>query len=151
MPPSRSPCACSPCVLPSSRASARSPPHLARPLPRSFTPDYVCYHELILTTKEYMQCVTSVSAEWLAELGPMFFSIKGTRQERLRKKKAKKDQFSEDAAKMQAKEEVEAQAKADALALAAAQATPHNRVAYAATPMRGAAAARRRKGAGRYY
>jgi pre-mRNA-splicing factor ATP-dependent RNA helicase DHX38/PRP16 len=25
-----------------------------------FTPDYVVYHELIMTSKEYMQCVTSV-------------------------------------------------------------------------------------------
>ena len=40
------------------------------------TPEYVVYHELTLTSKEYMQCVTSVDAEWLAELGPMFFSIK---------------------------------------------------------------------------
>ena len=40
------------------------------------TPDYVVYHELIYTTKEYMQCVTAVEGEWLAEMGPMFFSIK---------------------------------------------------------------------------
>lgn len=41
-----------------------------------YTPDYVCYHELISTTKEYMSCVTAVDGEWLAEAGPMFFSIK---------------------------------------------------------------------------
>jgi len=41
-----------------------------------YTPDYVCYHELISTTKEYMSCVTAVEGEWLAELGPMFFSVK---------------------------------------------------------------------------
>lgn len=41
-----------------------------------YTPDYVCYHELISTTKEYMSCVTAVEGEWLAEAGPMFFSIK---------------------------------------------------------------------------
>ena len=41
-----------------------------------YTPDYVCYHELIMTSKEYMQCVTAVEPEWLAELGPVFFSIK---------------------------------------------------------------------------
>jgi pre-mRNA-splicing factor ATP-dependent RNA helicase DHX38/PRP16 len=29
-----------------------------------------------MTSKEYMQCVTAVEPEWLAELGPMFFSIK---------------------------------------------------------------------------
>lgn len=41
-----------------------------------FTPDYVVYHELVMTSKEYMQCVTSVDPHWLAELGPMFFSVK---------------------------------------------------------------------------
>jgi pre-mRNA-splicing factor ATP-dependent RNA helicase DHX38/PRP16 len=34
-----------------------------------FTPDYIVYHDLIMTTKEYMQQVTAVDAEWLAELG----------------------------------------------------------------------------------
>ena len=29
-----------------------------------------------MTRKEYMQCVTAVDAYWLADLGPMFFSIK---------------------------------------------------------------------------
>lgn len=41
-----------------------------------YTPDYIVYHELVFTSKEYMQCVTAVDPEWLAELGPMFFSIK---------------------------------------------------------------------------
>jgi pre-mRNA-splicing factor ATP-dependent RNA helicase DHX38/PRP16 len=41
-----------------------------------YTPDYVVYHELILTTKEYMSCVTAVEGEWLALDGPMFFSVK---------------------------------------------------------------------------
>jgi len=41
------------------------------------TPDYVVYHELVLTSKEYMRTVTSIDPAWLAELGPMFFSIKG--------------------------------------------------------------------------
>lgn len=48
-----------------------------------FTPDYIVYHELVFTTKEYMQCVTAVEPEWLAELGPMFFSIKETHTSRL--------------------------------------------------------------------
>lgn len=43
-----------------------------------FTPDYVVYHELVMTSKEYMQCVTAVDGYWLAELGPMFFSVKET-------------------------------------------------------------------------
>ncbi|TKR77313.1 hypothetical protein L596_018310 [Steinernema carpocapsae] len=41
-----------------------------------FMPDYVVYHELIMTAKEYMQSVTSVDPMWLAELGPMFYSVK---------------------------------------------------------------------------
>lgn len=43
-----------------------------------FTPDYVVYHELIMTSKEYMQTVTAVDGHWLAELGPMFFTVKET-------------------------------------------------------------------------
>ncbi len=41
-----------------------------------YTPDYVVYNELTMTTKEYMQNVTSVNGEWLAELAPTFFSVK---------------------------------------------------------------------------
>ena len=41
-----------------------------------FTPEYVVYNELIMTSKEYMQCVTAADPLWLAEMGPMFFSIK---------------------------------------------------------------------------
>lgn len=42
------------------------------------SPDYVVYYELMMTTKEYMHCVTAVDGRWLAELGPMFFSVKET-------------------------------------------------------------------------
>lgn len=42
-----------------------------------YTPDYVVYHELVITTKEWMRCVTSVEAEWLSELGPVFFCLEG--------------------------------------------------------------------------
>ena len=41
-----------------------------------YTPDYVVYHELIMTSKEYMSCVTSVDPIWLVEQAPLFFSIK---------------------------------------------------------------------------
>ena len=41
-----------------------------------FLPDYVVYHELILTSKEYMSTVTSVDPHWLAELGGVFYSVK---------------------------------------------------------------------------
>ena len=38
--------------------------------------DYVVYHELVMTSKEFMHVATAVDGEWLAELGPMFYSIK---------------------------------------------------------------------------
>ncbi|XP_004487236.1 pre-mRNA-splicing factor ATP-dependent RNA helicase DEAH7 [Cicer arietinum] len=56
------------------------------------TPDYVVYHELILTTKEYMQCATAVEPHWLAELGPMFFSVKESDTSLLEHKKKQKQE-----------------------------------------------------------
>ncbi|TEB26322.1 pre-mRNA splicing factor [Coprinellus micaceus] len=41
-----------------------------------YTPSYVVYHELILTSKEYMTQVTAIDPYWLAELGPVFYSVK---------------------------------------------------------------------------
>ena len=43
-----------------------------------YTPEYIVYHELVMTSKEYMQCVTAVEPHWLADQGPMFFTIKET-------------------------------------------------------------------------
>jgi pre-mRNA-splicing factor ATP-dependent RNA helicase DHX38/PRP16 len=75
------------------------------------TPDYVCYHELISMSKEYMSCVTAVDGEWLAEAGPMFFSVKESfettllRRQKDRQEQAvmeeemKRKQAAEDAAK----------------------------------------------------
>ena len=40
-----------------------------------YTADYVVYHELVMTTKEYMHTATAVDGYWLAELGPMFFRL----------------------------------------------------------------------------
>ena len=57
------------------------------------TPDYVVYHELVMTTKEYMQCVTAVDAEWLAELGPMFFSVKEAGQSRREQREKEKSKY----------------------------------------------------------
>ena len=51
-----------------------------------YTPDFVCYHELIMTSREYMTQVTAVEGEWLAELGPMFFSVKESYKSRLQKR-----------------------------------------------------------------
>ena len=48
------------------------------------------YNELVMTSKEYMQCVTSVDPHWLAEMGPMFFSVKESGFNRLEKRKFEK-------------------------------------------------------------
>jgi len=56
-----------------------------------YTPDYVVYHELTYTSKEYMQCVTAVDAEWLAELGPMFFSVKESVEKRIEKRRQERE------------------------------------------------------------
>lgn len=60
-----------------------------------YTPDYVVYHELVMTTKEYMHCVTAVDAEWLAELAPMFFQIKDSHLAQLKSKKLEKQHREE--------------------------------------------------------
>lgn len=41
-----------------------------------YPPDYVIYHELLMTSKEYMLIVTTVDPLWLAEFGSVFYSIK---------------------------------------------------------------------------
>ncbi|KAJ8451447.1 hypothetical protein Cgig2_017838 [Carnegiea gigantea] len=41
------------------------------PLPR-----WVIYHELVLTTKEYMRQVTELKSEWLVEIAPHYYELK---------------------------------------------------------------------------
>lgn len=41
-----------------------------------YLPDYVLYHELTLTSKEYMTQVTAVDPMWLAEIGSVFYSVR---------------------------------------------------------------------------
>lgn len=85
-----------------------------------YTPDYIVYHELVLTAKEYMQCVTAVEPEWLAEMGPMFFSIKkgfGGRLEARDKERDAKEAMEvemaevEERGRRRAKEEAEVREK----------------------------------------
>ncbi|KAF9588436.1 hypothetical protein IFM89_010195 [Coptis chinensis] len=52
--------------------------------------DWVLYHELVMTTKEYMREVTAIDPKWLVELAPRFFKVadptkmsKRKRQERV--------------------------------------------------------------------
>ena len=72
-----------------------------------YTPDYVCYHELISTTKEYMSCVTAVEGEWLAELGPMFFSVKESYESSLKRRQREREDKTKMENEMQKKEEEE--------------------------------------------
>ncbi|KAG1330457.1 Helicase [Cocos nucifera] len=53
-------------------------------------PDWVMYHELVMTTKEYMREVTAIDPKWLVELAPRFYKAadptkmsKRKRQERI--------------------------------------------------------------------
>ncbi|KAK7169839.1 hypothetical protein R3I94_000163 [Phoxinus phoxinus] len=59
-----------------------------------YTPDYIIYHELVMTTKEYMQCVTAADGEWLAELGPMFYSIKHANKSRQENRRRAKEEIT---------------------------------------------------------
>lgn len=64
-----------------------------------YTPDYVTYHELVMTSKSFMQCITAIEPEWLAELGPAFFSLHESsvnRMERRREEAALKESMEEE-------------------------------------------------------
>ncbi|XP_020225786.1 pre-mRNA-splicing factor ATP-dependent RNA helicase DEAH1 [Cajanus cajan] len=38
-------------------------------------PRWVVYHELVLTTKEYMRQVTELKPEWLVEIAPHYYQL----------------------------------------------------------------------------
>ena len=42
------------------------------------TPEYIVYHDVTRTTKEYMQCVTAAEPEWIAEMGSRFFYLRSS-------------------------------------------------------------------------
>jgi pre-mRNA-splicing factor ATP-dependent RNA helicase DHX38/PRP16 len=86
-----------------------------------YTPDYVCYHELVMTTKEYMMCVTAVDAEWLAELGPMFFSLKKSSSDSALWKEAEFRFKMEQEAKKRSEDKAQADLEARATVSAAMQ------------------------------
>lgn len=96
-----------------------------------YTPDYVVYHELVLTTREYMQCVTAVDPEWLADLGPAFFTAHESSHGRLnrrRKEKAAQESMEKEMEE-QLKKEAEEKARREA-------ATPQILPGRMATPAR---------------
>ncbi|KAI9886249.1 MAG: hypothetical protein M1823_001920 [Watsoniomyces obsoletus] len=47
--------------------------------------EHVIFHELVLTTKEYMHCTTAIEPKWLVEAAPTFFKVAPT--DRLSKRK----------------------------------------------------------------
>lgn len=47
--------------------------------------EWIIYHTLVLTTKEYMHCTTSIEPKWLVEAAPTFFKVAPT--DRLSKRK----------------------------------------------------------------
>lgn len=61
-------------------------------------PEFVIYHELVLTTKEYMRNIMVIDAKWLVELAPAFYQKadpnKMTRQKRMEKIEPLFDRFN---------------------------------------------------------
>ena len=74
-----------------------------------YTPDFLVYHELVLTTKEFMRTVTMVNGEWLAEVAPRFFQLKESyanrAQRRAREQKEREAMEREQKEKEQADQE----------------------------------------------
>ncbi|KAK9449570.1 uncharacterized protein V1518DRAFT_383533 [Limtongia smithiae] len=48
--------------------------------------EYVLYHTLVLTSKEYMHCSTAIDPKWLVEAAPTFFKVADTTKLSQRKK-----------------------------------------------------------------
>jgi len=61
-----------------------------------YTPDYCVYHELIMTSKEYMSCVTAIEPSWLVEVAPNFFSFKKIESDNPLKMKIKNEEKKND-------------------------------------------------------
>ena len=65
-------------------------------------PEYLIYHELVLTTKEYMRNIMVIDAKWLTELAPAFYKQadpnKLTKQKRKEKIEPLFDRFNPTAA-----------------------------------------------------
>jgi len=72
-----------------------------------YTPEYIVYHELIYTKKEYMQGVTATDPLWLAELGPVFFTTREANGSLAQKRKKEKLEKEEMEAEMKVKEKKE--------------------------------------------
>ncbi|KAL7721642.1 RNA helicase [Entamoeba marina] len=64
------------------------------------TPEWVVYHELVLTTKEYMRETIAIDPKWLIELAPAFYQVSDGSKFNARMKKGKLkplfDRFNKD-------------------------------------------------------
>jgi len=97
-----------------------------------YTPDYVCYHELISTTKEYMSCVTAVEGEWLAELGPMFFSVKESFESTL--KRRQKERLNAAAMELEMAKKIESRKRDEKISSSNASVVSRKSMRAVATP-----------------
>ena len=52
-------------------------------------PEWLVYHELVLTTREYCHHVTTVEPKWLVEVAPQFFRIADANKISKRKRQEK--------------------------------------------------------------
>lgn len=52
-------------------------------------PEWLIYHELVLTTREYCHNVTAVEPKWLVEVAPQFFQVADASKISKRKKQEK--------------------------------------------------------------
>ncbi|THH04368.1 hypothetical protein EW145_g5571 [Phellinidium pouzarii] len=52
-------------------------------------PEWLIYHELILTTREYCHTVTAIEPKWLVEVAPQFFKVADANKISKRKKQEK--------------------------------------------------------------
>ncbi|CAD6884821.1 unnamed protein product [Tilletia laevis] len=106
-----------------------------------YTPDYVVYHELTLTSKEYMGTVTAVDAHWLAELGGVFYSIKERNLSGMRTRATRDAEFSQ-RARIEAEFEADKEREAEAAVVTAnrdrerSQSSTPRIAGPGATPMR---------------
>ena len=54
-------------------------------------PEWVIYHELVFTTKEFMRNVIAIEPEWLLEIAPHFYKESDLIDERKREQDEKKE------------------------------------------------------------
>lgn len=52
-------------------------------------PEWVVYHELVMTSKEYMREITAIDPKWLVEVAPNFFQVNSGSKLSARKKEEK--------------------------------------------------------------